>query len=139
MDIYAENILDHAHSPRGKQEIENPTVRHGEKNLSCGDALTLSLRIEKGVIRELGWEGTGCAISQAGMSMLAEELQGKTTAEVSELTAKRMTDLLGVPIGPRRMKCALLALHTLKNALRAAEGKEAQLWRETVGEVLSEE
>jgi nitrogen fixation NifU-like protein len=133
MDLYAENILDHYRSPRAKQPLADASVTHGEKNLSCGDALTLQLHLENGVIRGLGWDGNGCAISQAGMSLLAEELEGKTAQEAAAISSKHMMDLLGVPIGPRRFKCALLALHTLKNTLRAAQGLPPQLWRETVG------
>ncbi len=133
MDLYADIILDHYKSPRGKVAIANPHVTHHELNVSCGDTLTLSLRIEDGVIREIGWEGDGCAISQAGMSMLAEELVGMSVADAAAFDAAHMLTLLGVPIGPRRMKCALLGLHALKNGLRALEGKEPQPWRETMG------
>lgn len=133
MDLYAENILDHYKTPRGKRALANPSVAHGEKNLSCGDGLTLQLIVKDGVIQELGWDGTGCAISQAGMSMLAEELVGKAVAEAAAIDSKHVTDLLGVPIGPRRVKCALLSLHTLKNTLRTLEGQPPQMWRETVG------
>lgn len=133
MDLYAENILDHYKSPRGKGSLASPSVSHSEKNLSCGDALTLHLKLENGKIVEIGWEGDGCAISQAGMSMLAEELAGKTVEEALSLDARHMTGLLGVPVGPRRLKCALLALHTLKNTLRSAQGQPPQLWRETAG------
>jgi nitrogen fixation protein NifU and related proteins len=132
MDLYAEHILDHYKTPRGKGLLADPSVTHTERNVSCGDAVTLNLDLKNGTICRLGWEGTGCAISQAGMSMLAEELEGKTAAEAAAISPKHLLELLGVPIGPRRMKCALLSLHTLKNALRAAEGKEPQLWRETV-------
>ncbi len=91
-------------------------------------------KVQDGVIEEIGWEGTGCAISQAGMSMLAEELEKKPVADAEAMEAKHMLEILGVPIGPRRMKCALLSLHALKNALRASKGQPSQLWRETVGE-----
>mgnify|MGYP001604116886 CR=1 FL=1 len=67
------------------------------------------------------------------MSMLCEELEGKTTAELAELRQQNIYDLLSVPIGPRRFKCALLSLHTLKNALRKAKDEELQSWIETVG------
>ena len=132
MDLYAENILDHSKSPHLKGVLADPTVTHTERNLSCGDALTLSLRVEHGAILQIAWEGTGCAISQAGMSMLAEELGGMPTQDAANLKPDYLLKLLGVPIGPRRTKCALLSLHTLKNAIRAAEGKPEQLWRETV-------
>jgi nitrogen fixation NifU-like protein len=75
----------------------------------------------------------GCAISQASMSMLGEELEGKTIAELAELGQRTMYELLGVPIGPRRFKCALLSLHTLKNALRKANHEKPQGWIDTVG------
>jgi nitrogen fixation NifU-like protein len=131
MDLYADNILDHFRSPRAKQSIAEPSVSHTERNLSCGDAVTLSLKIENGAIQELGWEGTGCAISQAAMSMLGEELPGQTLDQLTALDAKHLLNLLGVPIGPSRMKCALLGLHTLKNAIHTHKGEPEQLWRVT--------
>lgn len=134
MDLYADNILDHFRSPRGKHSVSDPSIVHEEKNLSCGDGVRLSLRIEDDRIQDLGWEGTGCAISQAGMSMLSEELIGKTLGDVQSISPKHMLALLGVPIGPRRMKCALLGLHTLKNTLHQQEGKPLQSWQETIDE-----
>ena len=133
MDLYAENILDHYRSPRGTEPLLKPTVEHHEVNASCGDELTVKLKIEDGNLTGVSWSGTGCAISQAAMSMLSEELVGKTMRSVSSLTPKDVYDLLGVPVGPRRFKCALLCLHTLKNALRMYEKKEPQSWIETVG------
>ena len=137
MDLYAENILDHYRHPRnknGKSQMENGKyLEHTEENLSCGDTVTLHLLIKNDHIEGISWDGTGCAISQAAMSLLSEELNGKTTTEIDALKPKDIYDLLGVPIGPRRVKCALLGLHTLKNALRKKEGKEVQGWIKTVG------
>lgn len=118
MDLYAENILDHYRHPRGKQALESPTVKHEEVNVSCGDALTVSLKIENERVTEVGWEGSGCAVSQAAMSMLSEELAGKSLKEVESLKKEDVYELLGVPIGPRRVKCALLGLDAIMNALR---------------------
>lgn len=132
MDLYAENILDHYRHPRGKKRLKAPTVSHEEINHSCGDAVTLDLKIEDGKITDVGWEGTGCAISQASMSILWEELTGKSEEEVDCMTQKNIYEMLGVPVGPRRFKCALLPLHTLKNALKKFHGKEPQGWVETV-------
>ena len=134
MDLYADHILDHYRSPRGQEPLESPSVTHTERNLSCGDAVTLSLKIENDVIQGIHWEGAGCAISQAGMSMLSEELAGKTIDEATKIDAQHMMTLLGVPIGPRRMKCALLSLHSLKNALHHVKEEPEQPWRETAGE-----
>jgi nitrogen fixation protein NifU and related proteins len=134
VDLYAEHILDHYRSPRGKNPLDDASVTHTERNLSCGDALTLSLKIEDGVIQGLGWDGTGCAISQAGMSLLSEELAGQAVDQAKHTDAHHMLTLLGVPIGPRRMKCALLGLHTLKNTLHQHAGEPHQPWRDTAEE-----
>lgn len=133
MDLYADNILDHYRHPRCKAILANASVTHRELNTSCGDDLTVSLRLAGDRIVAVGWEGQGCAISQAGMSILSETLIDKTTTDVAALSAKDMCTLLGVPVGPRRMKCALLALHALKNAIRAQAGRPPQTWTETLG------
>ena len=133
MDLYAENILDHYRHPRGKQTPASPSVVHEEINASCGDTLTLQMTVKDGKITEVGWEGTGCAISQAAMSMLTEELQGKSLDDVEKLQKEYVHELLGVPVGPRRFKCALLGLHTLKNAVRKYRGDAVQGWSETIG------
>ncbi len=134
MDLYAENILEHFHHPRGRQTLPWPTVEHEEVNASCGDSLTIQLRIQDGKIAGIGWSGTGCAISQAGMSLLWEDLQGKNFDAIEKLRKENIYDLLGVPVGPRRVKCALLCLHTLRNALRKAKGEAMQGWLERVEE-----
>lgn len=132
MDLYAENILDHYRHPRGQEPLSNISVEHAEENISCGDELQLQLHVEDHVIAGLSWSGTGCAISQAAMSMLSEELVGKTIEQAAGIPNARVYELLGVPVGPRRFKCALLCLHTLKNALRLHTGKPAQDWLDTV-------
>jgi nitrogen fixation NifU-like protein len=132
MDLYAENILDHYRHPRNQHPLPDATVRHEEINLSCGDTLQLSLKIQNGILTDIGWEGLGCAISQASMSLLSEDLAGKPAAELAKIGKSDVYALLGVPVGPRRYKCALLSLHTLKNALRLAEGLEPQSWLQTV-------
>ena len=133
LDLYAENILDHFKSPRGKEPLEKPTVSHHEINASCGDELTVNLKIENDIITRLSWSGTGCAISQAAMSMLSEELTGMNVKDIEVMKPEHIKELLGVPVGMRRIKCALLCLHALKNALRKNAGKKPQSWVETVG------
>ena len=133
MDLYAENILDHYRSPRGTEPLDKPTIEHHEVNASCGDELTVQLKIEGEKIVGMSWKGTGCAISQAAMSMLSEHIQNIPLSTVHSFTPKYIYDLLGVPVGPRRFKCALLCLHTLKNAVRLHEKKESQSWLETMG------
>lgn len=132
MDLYADNILDHYKHPRGTGSLPNPTVTHREENLSCGDDLSIDLLMKNGRIKDVAWRGEGCAISQAAMSILFEELIGKTAKDIVEMKPADIHALLGVPVGPRRFKCALLCLHALKNALRKAEERSPQSWLETV-------
>lgn len=132
MDLYAENILEHSKNPRNSGTIDYPTVSHDEDNIACGDKIHLALKVEDGIISEVGWSGTGCAISQASMSILSEELIGKSGEEILAMKKEDVYDLLGVPIGPRRFKCALMSLHCTKNAIRKAQGCDPQSWLETV-------
>ncbi len=134
MDIYAENILDHFKHPRNMGEIKDASIIHTEENLSCGDSLTLSLKLKDKHIVIAQWKGTGCAISQAAISILSEELGGKTLTEILKLQPNDIYKLLGVPIGPQRVKCALLCLHTVKNALHKYQKSSLQSWIQTVGE-----
>ncbi len=133
MELYAEAILDHYRHPHGKQTIQNATIAHEEKNVSCGDELMIELKVEDGVVTEVGWSGEGCAISQAAMSMLSDVLSGKKLDDVESMAAEDIRSLLKVPISARRLKCALLGLHTLKNALQKMQNKEPYSWAETVG------
>lgn len=132
MDLYAENILDHYRHPRKKGSLPDATLSHHEENASCGDDLTIHLTIRGDRVEAIRWEGNGCAISQAGMSIMAEEWEGKSLKELTQVSKEDVRSMLGVHVGPRRFKCAFLCLHALKNALCIAQGKSAQTWLETV-------
>ncbi len=113
-DMYREIILDHAKNRRNWGLLPNPDFDHQEHNPLCGDQLRLTLHIdENGVIQEVGWEGDGCAISQASASMLGEELIGKTLEEAKSITKQDIFDMLGIPLSANRVKCALLSLKVL--------------------------
>jgi nitrogen fixation NifU-like protein len=136
MDLYADNILDHYRDPRhkvesGKWKTES-VITHSEANISCGDEITVALKIKDHFVTSIEWSGTGCAISQAGMSIFAEEFEGHSADALLKMKKSDIYELLGVPVGPRRFKCALICLHTVKNALRKHSGKDPQSWLETV-------
>lgn len=135
MDIYADNILDHYKHPHHHGELTDASVTHTEHNPSCGDMITLTLRMDGERIADIGWSGDGCAISQAGMSILSDTLTDKSIVELSHLDAAKMQEMLGIPVGTRRIKCALLGLHTLQNALHAYKGADPQPWHETIGKI----
>ncbi len=134
MDLYADQILDHSKHPRHAGSIADATAVHDESNPSCGDRIRLELRVEDGVVRDVGWLGSGCAISQAGMSFLSEHIIGRTAENILSLRKKDMLELLGVPVSARRMKCALMGLHTLQNTLRISLAFPPQSWVETVAD-----
>ncbi len=134
MDLYADQILDHYKHPRHAGALVEPSASHEEVNLSCGDRVKIDLAIDDGIVKNIGWTGTGCAISQAGMSLLSEHVIGKPVEEVLAIAKPELLELLGVPVSERRLKCALLGLHTLKNALRLHISLAPQSWSETVAD-----
>jgi nitrogen fixation NifU-like protein len=114
-DMYRENILDHAQNPRFPGVLEPADIDHEESNPLCGDRLRLTLRLDDhNRITALAWDGEGCAISQASASMLGEQILGKTLEEIRTLSKDDIFELLGIPLSPNRMKCALLSLQVLK-------------------------
>jgi len=113
-DFYQQNILDHSKHPRNSGRLNQPTVSREEINPLCGDKLHIDLQIDNGVVTDVGFTGRGCAISQAAASMLTEEIKGKSVADVRALSKDDVLDLLGIPIGYTRLKCALLGLKAIK-------------------------
>ncbi|MFN8418715.1 MAG: iron-sulfur cluster assembly scaffold protein [Anaerolineae bacterium] len=115
MDLYSENILDHSRNPRHWHALENPDIDYEESNPLCGDHLHLMLHVDdNGVITEVGWEGQGCAISKASASMLGEQLVGMKLEDARNISKEEVLENIGLPLGPVRVKCALLSLKVLK-------------------------
>lgn len=113
-DFYQQNILDHARHPRNSGRLAAPTVSQEEYNPLCGDQVRFDLQIDQGVITDVRFSGRGCAISQAAASMLSELIKGRSLDEVRALGKQDVLDLLGIPIGYTRLKCALLGLKAVK-------------------------
>jgi nitrogen fixation NifU-like protein len=123
-DLYQDNILDHYKHPRNYGTLEQPSHSRDELNPLCGDRLHMDLQVVDGVIEEVRFSGRGCAISQAAASMLTEELEGKHVDQALAIAKEDVLDLLGIPIGPVRLKCALLSLKALKAALYGIDAPE---------------
>jgi nitrogen fixation protein NifU and related proteins len=121
--LYRELILDHYKNPRNHGVLEPADARAEGQNPLCGDEVTVSVRLGAGdVIEEVGFDGRGCAISQAATSMLTDLVKGKTATEVAEMPKEALLDELGIPLTPVRLKCAILGLGVLKVALHKARG-----------------
>jgi len=140
-ELYQQVILDHNKQPRNFREVEGANRKAEGYNPLCGDRLTLYARVEDGVLRDVGFVGSGCAISKASASMMTEAIKGKPVAEVEKIfnafhglvteeapAGGDDTDLgklvvfSGVREFPMRVKCATLAWHTLRAALDNEEG-----------------
>ena len=113
-DLFRENILDHYRHPRHRGELENPDISYEDANPLCGDSIRMDLKVADGAIADIRFSGHGCSISQAAASMLCEAVQGKSLEDVKKLGRDDVLEMLGIELGPVRLKCGLLALKTLK-------------------------
>ena len=120
--LYREVILDHYKNPRSHGLLEEPDATAEGQNPLCGDEIAVSLRFDGDAIADVGFEGRGCAISQAATSMLTELVKGRKAAEVAELPREELLDEIGIPLTPVRLKCAILGLGVLKVALHRSKG-----------------
>lgn len=119
--LYREAILDHYKHPRRKGHLEKPDIQHHDHNPFCGDELTIELKVENDVVVDAAFDGRGCAISQATASMLMEEIVGKSLEEIKQYDKEYILEMLGIEIGPVRLKCALLSLKVLKAGVYGIE------------------
>jgi nitrogen fixation NifU-like protein len=121
MDMYQQELIDHYRNPRNKGTVSNPDFVGEWHNPSCGDVVSLSGSVAHGVITALAFEGSGCVISQAAASLLTVYCKNKALTYIQTLDAQCMQRLVGLTLGPVRMKCALLALEALQRAVTAKQ------------------
>jgi nitrogen fixation NifU-like protein len=137
-DLYQETILDHNRQPRNFGTLPGANRTAEGFNPLCGDKVTVTLHVEDGVLKDIRFQGSGCAISKASASMMTESMKGKTRAEAEALFQQFHRLLTGEPAPPDesalgklvvfsgvkefpvRVKCATLAWHTLRSALENA-------------------
>ena len=124
-DLYRDYILEHYRRPHNFGVLDGATASHEGANPLCGDRITLQLKIRDGQVDGVGFTGRGCAISQASASLLTDEIKGKPVATAAAMGSRDVLDMLGIDISPARMKCALLSLETLQQALADVESAAA--------------
>ncbi len=113
--MYREVIIDHYKNPGYRGTLDPHDISFEDENPLCGDHIRIDLRVnENGIVTEALFSGHGCAISQASADLLLESIIGKTLDEVRQLTKDDLLELLGIELGPVRLKCALLSLKVLK-------------------------
>jgi len=122
--MYREVILDHYKNPRGHGLLDPHDASAEGQNPLCGDEVSIFVRFaaDGETIDEIGFEGRGCAISQAATSMLTEMVKGRKAADVAALPKEELLEEIGIPLTPIRLKCAILGLGVLKVALHRAKG-----------------
>ena len=133
-DLYQEMIVDHSKRPRNFRHMDGETTHAEGYNPLCGDKILLQVKLDHDVVTDLSFQGSGCAISTASASLMTEALKGKTRAEAEQLFERfhelvsgqgvagpglgKLAVFSGVRDYPARVKCATLAWHTLRAALK---------------------
>jgi nitrogen fixation protein NifU and related proteins len=123
-DLYREVILDHYKNPRHHGSLDGADAQAEGLNPLCGDEVSIAVAFDGDgdTIRDVRFEGRGCAISQAATSMLMELVEGRSAQEVASMPKDELLEEIGIPLTPVRLKCALLGLGVLKVALHRAKG-----------------
>jgi nitrogen fixation NifU-like protein len=123
-NLYQEELLDHYHHPRNFGQLIGPQCRIVETNASCGDELTLAIKLgkKKGVlyVTDSKFTGSGCAVSVAATSLLTEHIKGKTVEELQAIDFDFMQRLIGTTVSPGRIKCLTLGARALMKLLNQA-------------------
>lgn len=114
-DLYREVIIEHYKNPSHRGKLDPHDISFADNNPLCGDHIQIDLRVgTDGIVTDARFDGHGCAISQASADLLIESIIGKPLEEVKQLNKDSVLELLGIELGPVRLKCALLSLKVLK-------------------------
>ena len=124
-NLYRDFILEHYRNPHNKGFLEPHDLHFADSNPTCGDELSMTIQLDAGgeQIADVAFDGRGCAISQASASILTDELRGMSLEEVRGYDPKALLEEIGVPIGPARLKCALLSYKVLRGAVIGSEAR----------------
>ncbi|MEO6294587.1 MAG: Fe-S cluster assembly sulfur transfer protein SufU [Candidatus Limnocylindria bacterium] len=118
-NLYRDFILEHYRQPHNRGVLDPHDLAFADSNPTCGDEMSMTLRLDdaKERVTDVAFDGRGCAISQASASILTDELRGLLVDELRAIDPKAVVANLGVPIGPARLKCALLSFKVLQGAV----------------------
>jgi nitrogen fixation NifU-like protein len=136
-DMYQEIILQHYRAPRNFGNLASPTLVGEESNPLCGDHIRMELQLDEGrrTVEDVRFSGDGCAISVASTSLLTQKIKGRPVAEAEQLTREDIMKLVGVPLSPVRVKCALTGFVALGRALHGEAATGAPTAESAAGAV----
>jgi len=124
-DLYREIIIERYKEPLNRGTLDPHDITFQDENPLCGDSIRIDIRVdENNVITEARFSGHGCAISQASADLLVESIIGKPLETVKHLSKEDILDMLGIELGPVRLKCALLSLKVLKGGIYGLGSQE---------------
>lgn len=127
-DLYRDEIIDRYKNPRHRGELDPHDYTYEDDNPLCGDRIRIDVRVDgEARVTEAAFSGVGCAISQASADLLTESIVGKSLDEVKRLSKDDILEMLGIELGPVRLKCALLSLKVLKAGVYGIESLEQEL------------
>ena len=117
-DFYRELIIERYKSPHHRGELDPNDISFEDDNPACGDHIRIDIRLDENqIVREAAFSGEGCAISQASADLLIESIIGKSVKNLKDVTKDDILDMLGIDLGPVRLKCALLPLKVMKSGV----------------------
>jgi len=125
-DLYRELIIDRYKNPHYRGELDPSDVSFEDDNPLCGDQIRIDLRVDKNnIVTEALFSGHGCSISQASADLVIESIIGKPIDDIKGMSKEDVLELLGIELGPVRLKCALLSLKVLKAGVYGLNAGEA--------------
>lgn len=127
-DLYREQIIDRYKNPKMRGVLDPHDYSYEDDNPLCGDRIRVDLRVDPGgMVTEAAYSGQGCAISQASADLLTEAVVGKSLDEIKALSKDDLLEMLGIQLGPVRLKCALLSLKVLKAGVYGLDQLDQEL------------
>lgn len=117
-EMYKEHIMELYKSPSNFGALKKPSHKATEYNSSCGDEITMHLKIKNGKVEDVKFNGSGCVISLVSSSLLTDKIKGMAVKDVKKMDKDSIMDLLKIKVTPARIKCALLPLEAAKRALK---------------------
>ena len=121
--LYQQQLMDHYRSPRNQGTLKTPDFKSGVFNPSCGDSVAMEGVVEDQKLTVIAFQGAGCVVSQATASLLTQAIKGKPLDEIMQLDRQWITRLIGMELGPVRLKCALLPLQALHEGIQRYQNK----------------